>query len=457
MNTFSNKKNLREKNDEIEQKVLSILLNDENVALEVISTINIDDFLNEVNRIIYKEIINLFNLERKIDPTILLSRLKQYDNDYKEPLKIVLFRIINLYVNSLDLEKYLVNLKKNAIAYKINDFGDNISEKIFDFDNFDEELWTIQKELQAIINSLNQNSGLLTLDELGEEYNSALEKIRLQNNSLSGTTSGFSSIDEFTNGFQAGDLIILAARPSMGKTALALNFLLNAAKSCEPDECVVMFSLEMSARQLMERIICIESGLNSYSLKKGTWSDEDQRLINDCIEKVRTLPIIIDESSNASILDIQSKLKKISTTKKIKLVVVDYLQLVQGSNKIGINRQQEVAQISRALKAIAKDLSTPLIAVAQLSRKIEERKGPDKKPILSDLRESGSIEQDADLVTFLDYDRQEVDDSNSNNFIKKYESTMIVDFIIAKHRNGATGEIKLGFEKTSGRYCCYEE
>ena len=182
----------------------------------------------------------------------------------------------------------------------------------------------------------------------------------------------------------------------------------------------------------------------------------DDYLIDDCIERIERLPIIIDESSNASILDIQSKLKKISISKKIKLVVVDYLQLVQGSTKLGINRQQEVAQISRALKSLARDLKTPIIAVAQLSRKIEERKGSDKKPILSDLRESGSIEQDADLVTFLDYDRSNVDESNSNNVIKKYESIVVVDFIIAKHRNGATGEIKLAFDKSCGKYSSYK-
>lgn len=172
---------------------------------------------------------------------------------------------------------------------------------------------------------------------------------------------------------------------------------------------------------------------------------------------MKKLPILIDESTNISILEIQTKLKQIRANKKIKMVVVDYLQLVTGSKTFGANRQVEVAQISRTLKSLARDIEAPIIAVAQLSRKVEERRGSDKKskPILSDLRESGSIEQDADIVIFLNYDRDEIDERNSNDSTKQYASTVVVDFIIAKNRSGSTGELKLLFEKAFGRYSDY--
>ncbi len=451
----SSRKLLIENNNHIEQNVLSIILNDNDSILEIIEYLDVDDFLNQQNRLIYREITDMFRDNIKLDITLLINRLASNKDMFNEEPHVVILKIVNLYTNSSQLENYLKIIKSNSVAYKVNLFGSKLSDYTFNFDKLDDELWNLQKEFQDIIN-LSSKSNLITSVDLSKNYTKLLEVIRNRGEQLTGTSSGFSDIDEFTNGFQEGDLIILAARPSIGKTALALNFLINAAKDAKENECVVMFSLEMSANQLMERIVSSETGVNSRLLKNGSWNKNDDYLIDDCIERIERLPIIIDESSNASILDIQSKLKKISISKKIKLVVVDYLQLVQGSTKLGINRQQEVAQISRALKSLARDLKTPIIAVAQLSRKIEERKGSDKKPILSDLRESGSIEQDADLVTFLDYDRSNVDESNSNNVIKKYESIVVVDFIIAKHRNGATGEIKLAFDKSCGKYSSYK-
>lgn len=299
------------------------------------------------------------------------------------------------------------------------------------------------------------SSSLLTTAEITKDFSARLDNIKLHHNKLTGTTSGFHAIDEFTNGFQPGDLIILAARPSIGKTALALNMLVAAAKQCSENECVVFFSLEMGAHQLMERMVSAETSISSTHFKRGTWMDEDDFLIKECTTKFNKLPLLIDESSNISILEIQTKLKQIANTKKVKLVVIDYLQLVQGSQKAGINRQQEVSQISRTLKSIARDVDTPIIAIAQLSRKIEERKGLDKKPILSDLRESGSIEQDADIVSFLNYERDEYDNNNSETSVKQYNNIVVVDFIIAKNRNGSTGEVKLLFEKQYGKYSNY--
>ena len=358
---LSNKKMLIEKNNEIEQHVLSIILNDHNSILNILSFLNIDDFLNSTNRLIFKEISELFKTTNRCDLTLLINRLNEYRDFFKEEPHIELLKIVNLYTNSSELDEYLRLIKNNSITFKLNNFGNKLSDIVLNNDRFNEELWSLQKEFQDIINA-SKNSDLITSKELAKNYTHLLDVIRSKGNEITGTSSGFNDIDEFTNGFQAGDLIILAARPSIGKTALALNFLINAAKQCKSNESVVMFSLEMSATQLMERMVSSETGVNSRLLRNGNLTSGDEYLIDDCIEKIEKLPIIIDESSNATILDIQSKLKKISLSRTIKLVVVDYLQLVQGSVKIGVNRQQEVAQISRALKSLARDI---LVSVSE--------------------------------------------------------------------------------------------
>jgi replicative DNA helicase len=197
----------------------------------------------------------------------------------------------------------------------------------------------------------------------------------------------------------------------------------------------------MGSNQLMQRLLSNYSEVSSSKLSTGSWNETEEFIIFSAAKEIGHLDIKIDDASNPTILDIQSKLQKIHNDKKIKLIIIDYLQLIAGNNKIGANRQQEVSQISRTLKSIARTYDCPLIAIAQLSRKIEERKGEDKKPILSDLRESGSIEQDADLVTFLNHDTDNVNDD-----------IIPVNFYIAKHRNGAVGNVKLFFKKDIGKF-----
>ncbi len=437
---------------EIEQTVLAIALNDSNTISRIVNKLSGENFIKDEDRIIFNAIRELSLDGAIVNPLILANYIHSSGKYDFEKINEYLVVINANYVHSLDLDTYIEALTNFSITKQLNKFSKDLIDMDLDFRNFDDTIWELEKNFMQLVKSKN-TSDFFTSEEIAKQYQDKLMTIRKNRGTLTGTATGYLSIDRFTNGFQAGDLIILAARPSIGKTALALNMILNAAKECRDDECVVMFSLEMGADQLYQRLVSCESGIPSTVLRDGSWNENDEYVIYQAIQNIAHLPIYVDDSSNISIMEIQSKLKQLqSNKKKIKLIIVDYLQLVQGSTKAGTNRQQEVSQISRFLKSIARDIGSPLIAIAQLSRKIEERKGSDKKPMLSDLRESGAIEQDADLVTFLNYERDEVDNDKSTDKTKTYLQNVLVDFIIAKHRNGATGEVQLFFDKTIGKY-----
>ncbi len=440
----------------IERLVLAIMLMDPECVPQAIARLESKHFTKPEHKALFRKIFEYYQAKNSMDANLLISFIaNDKDQVITNPSELI-YSLLPYYTNSYDLDEYIEVILMEATIRELRAFGKSLEEVNVDYYSYDDDVWNIQKNFLNIINS-RSSSTILTTKDVTKRFMDRLEKIKEQRGKMTGTTTGFRSVDEFMNGFQPGELIILAARPSIGKTALALNMLLAAAKQCKPDECVVVFSLEMGSEQLMERLISSETNINSKAFKKGTWNDDDEFLIHECMKSIERLPIYFEESSNISILEIQTKLKQISAQKKIKLVVIDYLQLVTGSKATGANRQVEVAQISRTLKSLARDIEAPIISVAQLSRKIEERRGNDKKskPILSDLRESGSIEQDADIVIFLNYDRDEVDEKSSDSNTKQYMETVVVDFIIAKNRSGATGELKLLFEKQFGRYSDY--
>ncbi len=440
----------------LERLVLSIMLNDQQMIPNVVARLQPHNFTNVDNKALYRRIKEFYLAKNTMDPNLLITYIKNEADPSFENISQFVAELMILYTNSYDLNDYIEIILMESTLRDLRAYGEKLKTLNIDYYKYDDEVWNIQKEFLDIVNSKTSNS-LLDTKSVTKNFMDRLELLKNHGGKLTGTTTGFKTVNEFTNGFQPGELIILAARPSIGKTALALNMLLAAAKECNENECVVIFSLEMGSQQLMERLVSCETSINSYAFKRGTWQDDDEFLINECIDRMNKLPILIDESTNLSILEIQTKLKQIAANKKIKLVVIDYLQLVTGTRGQGVNRQIEVAQISRTLKSLARDIEAPIISVAQLSRKVEERRGNDKKskPILSDLRESGSIEQDADIVIFLNYERDEIDEKKSSNNTKQYANTVIVDFIIAKNRSGATGELKLLFEKTFGRYSDY--
>ena len=260
------------------------------------------------------------------------------------------------------------------------------------------------------------------------------------NPTLSGLASGFSDLDSLIQGFQKSDLIIVAGRPSLGKTALSLNIALNVIKSSKLP--VLFFSLEMSKEQIMYRLLTMETNINQARLKSGKLRQNDWIKLNKIIKILSKLPFFVDDTFDLSIQTIRSKIKTIIFEQNhIGLIIIDYLQLMQNSNERNENRAQELSHITRSLKTIAREFNVPIIALSQLSRNVENR--IDKRPILSDLRESGSIEQDADIVLML-Y-------NNDLNSLKKLDSYLI-ELIIAKHRNGPIGSIKLKFNKKRTKF-----
>ena len=269
----------------------------------------------------------------------------------------------------------------------------------------------------------------------------ALEQINILYSSdgeVSGVISGYADLDKMTTGFQNSDLIIIASRPSVGKTALALNIAQNVG--CRVKIPVAIFSLEMAGRQLVQRMISAEGNIDSHRIRTGALDDQDWMKLSLAMSSLSEAPIYIDDTPGINIFDIRSKARRLQSEKGLGLIIIDYLQLITIRGKMD-NRQQEISEISRQLKSIARELDVPVIALSQLSRAVEQRQ--DKRPMLSDIRESGSIEQDADLVAFLyreDYYDPETENKN------------IVEVILAKHRNGPTGKAELIFMKNYNKF-----
>ncbi|NNU83606.1 replicative DNA helicase [Geobacillus sp. BMUD] len=275
-------------------------------------------------------------------------------------------------------------------------------------------------------------------DVLVQTYDN-IEMLHSRNGDITGIPTGFTELDRMTSGFQRSDLIIVAARPSVGKTAFALNIAQNVAT--KTNENVAIFSLEMSAQQLVMRMLCAEGNINAQNLRTGKLTPEDWGKLTMAMGSLSNAGIYIDDTPSIRVSDIRAKCRRLKQESGLGMVVIDYLQLIQGSGRNRENRQQEVSEISRSLKALARELEVPVIALSQLSRSVEQRQ--DKRPMMSDLRESGSIEQDADIVAFLYRDDYYNKDSENKN---------IIEIIIAKQRNGPVGTVQLAFIKEYNKF-----
>ncbi|KJE26484.1 replicative DNA helicase [Geobacillus kaustophilus] len=275
-------------------------------------------------------------------------------------------------------------------------------------------------------------------DVLVQTYDN-IEMLHNRNGDITGIPTGFTELDRMTSGFQRSDLIIVAARPSVGKTAFALNIAQNVAT--KTSENVAIFSLEMSAQQLVMRMLCAEGNINAQNLRTGKLTPEDWGKLTMAMGSLSNAGIYIDDTPSIRVSDIRAKCRRLKQESGLGMVVIDYLQLIQGSGRNRENRQQEVSEISRSLKALARELEVPVIALSQLSRSVEQRQ--DKRPMMSDLRESGSIEQDADIVAFLYRDDYYNKDSENKN---------IIEIIIAKQRNGPVGTVQLAFIKEYNKF-----
>ena len=426
-----------------ERSLLGAMLISKDICIDILNKTVEDDFYDINHQNIFKAMAAINEDGMPVDVTTVTSYLMDHNQLDKVGGVDYLFRLSESVPTVAHSEYYLKILHDKAILRRIIRETTRIAESAYDdIDNIDAFI----DETEKTILQVTQDRSAGEFREIRSVIKSITDRLNMLqkiDGNISGVRSGFRDLDKITSGFQKGDLIILAARPAMGKTAFALNIAHNAAyKSKEP---VAIFSLEMPAEQLVQRIICSMGSIEGASMRTGEVLKTNANKYYAAAERVSKCNLYIDDSPGIKINDIVAKSRKLKSEHGLKMIVIDYLQLITSSSKNRENRQQEVSEISRTLKALARELEVPVISLSQLSRSVEQR--PNKRPMMSDLRESGAIEQDADIVSFIYRE-----DYYKNNEDNKTEETGLTEIIIAKHRNGATGEVNLAFEKNYSRF-----
>ena len=418
-------------NIDAEQSVLGSMLKDKNAIVQAVETLKSEDFYKDSHKIVFSTVLNLYQKDTPIDMITLLEELKS-TNKLEECGGITyVSEISSSVISTANVHSYIKIVKDKAILRKLINTSTTIIEECYENQNNVEAV--IDSAESKIFNiAENRNtSDFEPMSDILERGFLQIENVFNNKGQVSGVSSGFSDLDSKTSGFQKGDMILIAARPSMGKTTLALNIAENAA--LKGGKSIAMFSLEMSKEQLSYKLLCSQANVDMLRLRTGDLQDKDWENIAKASGPLASADIYIDDTAGTSIMEMRSKCRKLKMEHGIDLIIIDYLQLMSGSTQ-SESRQQEVSEISRSIKALAKEMQCPVIALSQLSRAPEQR--ADHRPMLSDLRESGSIEQDADIVMFLyrdEYYNKETEDKN------------VAECIIAKQRNGPVGTIKLAW------------
>ena len=427
-------------NIEAEQSILSAILIDNNTLLDVIEILAVDDFYKTAHQKIFAAIIDLFDKGEPIDLVTLANNLDESGHLDDIGGATYLARLVDAVPLAINAPHYAKIVHDKSALRKLIANANAIAKRCFkDEGDVDDVIDFAETSIFEISEKKSQQS-FYPLSKLILQNIETLEEKQGNRSLVTGVPMGFTLLDNMTSGLQNSDLIILAARPSMGKTALALNIARNAA--VEANIPVAVFSLEMSKEQLSLRMLCAEARLDSSRLRGGFFSMEDWHRLTDSAGVLSESPIYIDDTPNLSAMEIRAKARRLKMDKNIGLVIIDYLQLMQGRSTAE-RRDLEISEISRALKALAKELSLPVLALSQLNRMLEQRN--DKRPRLSDLRESGALEQDADVVAFI-Y-RDEIYNTDENNPKKG-----TADIILAKQRNGPVGDVTLAFLNSYTRF-----
>ncbi len=426
-------------NIEAEKSVLgAILVNNENYY-RVIETLRPEDFYLDAHRVIFRQMIELMEQSKVIDLITIQDELDRASRLESAGGITYLAGLLDGIPHLVNIEHYIQIIRERATLRQLITSANKIMAECFDqADPADEILDRAEQELFRL-SEKRIRTGFVSVKEMELPATKLLEKLYTEREMLTGVASGFRDLDRMTSGLQPADLIILAARPSMGKTALVLNIAQQVALHKQLP--VGMFSLEMSKEQLLMRMLCAESRVDAHKVRTGYLGKDDFRKLIDTLGTTTQAPLYIDDSSTLTVMEMRAKCRRLKAEHGLSLIIVDYLQLMSGYGRVE-NRNQEISGISRGLKALAKELNVPVIALSQLSRAPEQRQG-DHKPQLSDLRESGSIEQDADLVMFI-Y-REEV-------YKPSEENAGLAELIIAKQRNGPTGIVKLAFLREFTRF-----
>ncbi len=426
---------------EIEKKLLSAMMLKNGEAIpKVTNLITADDFYREENRIIFRALLAVYNRDTPPDVLLIEDELIR-TGELDRVNRRYLFSLIDLEFSTARAEAYANTIRTKSLLRRLINAGLEIADDAGDERKDVEDVLEEAERKVLAVTSQNNQIGFEKLSAVLQRTFERIQHIHNNPGQVVGVTTGIHDIDKVTNGLQRSDLILLAARPSMGKTALALNIAANAAAD---KKVVALFSLEMSKTQLGNRLLSTWSGINSQYLNTGVFADDDMQALLRALDHLSPLKLFIDDTAGISLLELRSKTRRLKHEHGLDLVVIDYLQLMQGGRGrlTEQNRQQEISEISRNLKALARELNVPILALSQLSRQVEMR--ADKKPQLSDLRESGSLEQDADIVMFLYRDEYyNRDDAENKN---------IAELIFAKNRNGPTTSIHLQFNKEIMRF-----
>jgi replicative DNA helicase len=431
---------------DIEQVVLGAMMLEKEALNDTINIITKDSFYDPRHQFIYGAMHDLFASTKPVDLITVTDRLQKNGELEAAGGVAYIAQLTNRVASSAHIEFHARIIAEKFIKRELIKVSSEIIRDSYDdtFDVFD-LLNKAESNLFQIAES-NMTKQASSMQNIVGDAIAEIEKARNNPDGISGTPSGFHDLDKITSGWQKSDMIVIAARPGMGKTALVLSMARNTAVDYNMG--VAVFSLEMSAVQLVKRLIAGEARIDSEKLRKGNLADHEFQQLHSRITALSAAPIFIDDTPAISIFDFRAKCRRLKAQHDIQLVIIDYLQLMSAKDGKGSgNREQEISNISRSIKEIAKELNIPIIALAQLSRSVEQR-GGDKKPILSDLRESGAIEQDADIVSFIYrpdyYGIVKDDDGNSNHGIG--------EIIIAKHRNGKTDRVRLRFVPEYARF-----
>jgi len=416
---------------EAEQSLLGSMLLSADVIPDVAELISTESFYSDTNRHIFEAIVELYSKGEPADPITVSDKLTEAGVLEEVGGKSYIHTLINIVPTAANAKYYAEIVEKNGLLRSLIKVATEIAALGYEPGA---EVERVVDRAESLIFGVAQkriSEKFAHVKDLLVESFEQIEHLYEQKGSVTGLATGFTELDEITSGLHDSDLIVVAARPSMGKTSLALSIAQSVAlKDKVP---VALFSLEMSRHQLVQRLMCSEARVDAQSLRTGNLNEDDWPKLSAAVGRLAEAPIFIDDTANITILELRAKARRLMAREKLGLIIVDYLQLMQGHKKVD-SRQQEISEISRSLKILGRELNVPVIAVSQLSRAVEQRQ--DKRPMLSDLRESGAIEQDADLVIFIYRD---------DYYNKESDERGVAEIIISKHRNGPTGMVKLVF------------
>lgn len=426
-------------NVDAEMSLLGAVLIDEETLADISEHVTPQDFYDKRHGIIYGAMMRLYEKHKPVDLLTLTDELNKKKELDGVGGSAYLSELTNYVPTAAHAEAYAELVAGKAVRRRLIKASGDISELGFDEEYSTQELLEKAEAELFSVSDQSLKQDLVSLESILTESFDRMEELHRNKGSLRGVRTGYRDLDNMTAGLQRSDLIILAARPAMGKTTLVTNLAYNVATVAKQP--VLFFSLEMSKEQLVDRMLADASGVDAWNIRTGNLSDDDFSKLSDAMGEMAEAPIFIDDTPGVSVLEMRTKARRAAHEQPLGLIIVDYLQLMQGSGRSDGNRVQEVSEISRGLKLIARELNVPVIALSQLSRSVESRSP--QIPQLADLRESGSIEQDADIVMFI---------YREAYYNPETERENITDLIIAKHRNGPVGKVELYFHPERLRF-----